>query len=294
MLISVIVPLYNKEKHICSTITSILNQSYNDFELIIVDDGSSDKSVEIVSKIEDPRVILVRKKNGGPASARNLGVKKASGKWIYFLDADDRIEKDCLMLFSKLINANPNIKVFVANYYLKWGKVYKKNSLFMRNGIVTNNFRSWFWGTLNSCQGSVIYDRNLLLKNPYPEDIRRWEDAAMFFRLMTKEKIYTSGTPVFTYIMDNSSASHGRKNIKEDYLGHLTIKNKTFWERMCIHVLYSQAIKLYPEQCKILYGNNFFNYFDKIAYKFFYCIKWLIRLYSKFINSINKRREMPN
>lgn len=91
MLISVIVPLYNKEKHICSTITSILNQSYNDFELIIVDDGSSDKSVEIVSKIEDPRVILVRKKNGGPASARNLGVKKASGKWIYFLDADDRI-----------------------------------------------------------------------------------------------------------------------------------------------------------------------------------------------------------
>ena len=89
--ISVIVPLYNKEDSIESTINSVLNQSYNNCELIIVNDGSSDRSVEIVRGINDNRIVLIEQNNGGPSKARNTGVTNSHGSWILFLDADDEL-----------------------------------------------------------------------------------------------------------------------------------------------------------------------------------------------------------
>lgn len=288
MLISVIIPLYNKEKSIYSTILSVLNQNYPNIEIIVVNDGSTDNSMQIVSKIKDPRINVISKENGGPSSARNIGVKSANGQWIYFLDADDQIETDCLTQFLKIVDDNPNIKVFVANYYIKKGNLFKKQSLFMKDGVLKNNFRSWFWGTLSPCQGAVLYDKNLLLRHPYPEIIRRWEDAAMFFQIMQYEKIFTISTPVFTYILDNSSASHARNNIKEDFLGYLDTNGKSFWERMCVYILYCQAIKLYPSESSKLYNRKLFNLSDIIAFKFFSVIKWMMRALSKGINILNR------
>lgn len=274
MEISIIIPLYNKEKAIKHTIFSVLNQSYADFELIVVDDGSTDKSAEIVKSIEDTRVHLIQKQNGGPSSARNFGVSSATTDWILFLDADDSMEEGCLGNFLHIVHDNPEINVFVSNFYQKRGTKKKLQSIFMRNGIVKNNFRSWFFDTIRPCQGAVLYKKDVLLKYPFPEYLRRWEDAAMFFKVMRNERIYSCTFPSFTYELDNSSASKALSDINADYLGHLSNMG-SFWERMCVLILYKQARRFYPKECKELYGDEFFNVFDTT---FFYVLRKVYKL----------------
>lgn len=97
-LISVIVPVYNVEKHLKRCINSILSQTQADFELILIDDGSTDKSGVICDEFAtiDKRIQVFHKENGGVSSTRNIGLKHATGRWISFVDSDDWIEKDYL------------------------------------------------------------------------------------------------------------------------------------------------------------------------------------------------------
>ncbi|QYS90674.1 glycosyltransferase family 2 protein [Flavobacterium covae] len=92
-LFSVIIPLYNKENYIYNTLISVINQTYTYFEIIIVNDGSTDKSLEIVKNINDSRIKIFEQNNKGVSSARNLGIKNATGSLIAFLDADDLWKK---------------------------------------------------------------------------------------------------------------------------------------------------------------------------------------------------------
>jgi len=88
-LVSVIVPVYNVEAYVAQTIESVLAQTYTNFELIIVDDGSSDRSLEICQQFKDPRINIIRQKNRGLAGARNTGIRYAQGDYLAFLDSDD-------------------------------------------------------------------------------------------------------------------------------------------------------------------------------------------------------------
>lgn len=100
--ISIIIPVYNAEKYLSVCLNSLLNQSYNNIEVLLINDGSSDRSKEICMEYEsiDSRFRLFNKENGGVSSARNLGLKHATGEWIYFLDSDDWLELDT---FEKLL-----------------------------------------------------------------------------------------------------------------------------------------------------------------------------------------------
>ncbi|MBE7038671.1 MAG: glycosyltransferase family 2 protein [Ruminococcaceae bacterium] len=98
MFFSVIVPVYKVEKYLSASIESVLNQTFSDFELILVDDGSCDSCPQICDnyKEKDSRIKVIHKKNGGLASARRAGIKVASGEYVFNLDSDDLIEKDTL------------------------------------------------------------------------------------------------------------------------------------------------------------------------------------------------------
>lgn len=98
LLISVVIPLYNVEKYIEKCINSVLNQTYPHFELLIVNDGSTDDSVKVIEKFNDPRIRIIHKKNGGQSDARNLGIKESKGDCIYFMDSDDWIEPNLLQV----------------------------------------------------------------------------------------------------------------------------------------------------------------------------------------------------
>ena len=101
--ISIIIPIFNAEKYLERCISSVLNQTYKNFEAILVDDGSTDNSSLICDNyaLKDKRIKIIHKKNGGVSSARNVGVENSEGKYIVFMDSDDFIDTDCLETFIK-------------------------------------------------------------------------------------------------------------------------------------------------------------------------------------------------
>lgn len=116
MFFSVVIPVYNKEKEIRSTLETVLVQSFIDFEVVLVDDGSSDGSMEIVKGIKDSRIRLFSQKNQGVSAARNAGIRQAVGQYIALLDADDRWEPSYLKEQYDLIQKYPQCGVFAVNY----------------------------------------------------------------------------------------------------------------------------------------------------------------------------------
>tara|TARA_R100000935_G_scaffold9921_3_gene19906 strand:- start:3608 stop:4501 length:894 start_codon:yes stop_codon:yes gene_type:complete len=104
-MFSIIIPNYNRENSVVKAIDSVLNQTYSNFELIIVDDCSTDNSMNVINAIKDPRINLFKlEKNSGPAVARNVGISKSKGEYISFLDSDDQFEKEFLEKTLKTLN----------------------------------------------------------------------------------------------------------------------------------------------------------------------------------------------
>lgn len=116
--ISVIIPVYNTESTLHKCVDSILNQSYEDWELLLIDDGSKDHSAFICDEYaqQDKRIKVFHKENGGVSSARNIGIDNAEGKWITFIDSDDWVERNYL---SNLYQNDEND--IVASYYVAEG-----------------------------------------------------------------------------------------------------------------------------------------------------------------------------
>lgn len=119
---SVIIPLYNKENFIENTIQSVLSQTFQDFEIIIINDGSTDKSEQKVLQFTDARILYCTKENEGVSTARNFGIEKAASDYITFLDADDYWYPDFLSVMFKKINTFPDQKVFAGGIEIETSK----------------------------------------------------------------------------------------------------------------------------------------------------------------------------
>ena len=104
-LVSIIVPMYNSEKYIVRCIDSLLEQSYENIEIIVVDDGSSDNSVEIIKKYNDNRINIYQKRNEGVSATRNLGIEKSNGDFLLFVDSDDYVSKDIVKVMLDKVNS---------------------------------------------------------------------------------------------------------------------------------------------------------------------------------------------
>lgn len=108
-LVSVIVPAYNAEKFIAESIQSVIDQTYNNWELVIVNDGSTDNTLSVVKRFTDPRVLVMSQKNSGVSAARNRGLEKCKGSYITFLDADDTLPPESIEKRVAYLEANPNV-----------------------------------------------------------------------------------------------------------------------------------------------------------------------------------------
>lgn len=173
-MISIIVPVYNVEKWLRSCIDSILSQTYTDFELLLIDDGSTDMSGSICDEYasKDSRVQVFHQENGGVTSARRLGVEMAKGEWVSFVDADDELYVDALDVFCKNIN-EPDVDIICTDLKFKGlisGDEYVKKTLC---GLLYNRV----WGNL--------YRRSLLTDWVFdiPRKIYVGEDALMNIRI---------------------------------------------------------------------------------------------------------------
>jgi glycosyltransferase involved in cell wall biosynthesis len=144
-LISVVLSVYNAESTIERCVSSILKQTYHRFELLIIDDGSTDDTSLILKKIQqkDPRITVIRKENGGLTSARKRGFFVSKGEFICFLDSDDYLEPNYLEVLKDLFDSEENIDIAVASYYIDSSKSIIKKQ-FKRTIISADEFNKVF------------------------------------------------------------------------------------------------------------------------------------------------------
>ena len=191
-VISVVIPVYNKEKFIANTIYSVLNQTLSDFELIIVDDSSTDKSLSIIDSIKDKRIKTYSIKNSGVSKSRNYGVEKSSSNLIAFLDADDLWKNNHLEQLYKLYLENPNCGMYAMSYMKNINfKSYKKSYFGLSNfsGILENFFTSSSVDCIAS-SSSVMIPLNVFKKiNGFNENLKKREDTALWIKIALNYKI---------------------------------------------------------------------------------------------------------
>lgn len=252
-IISVIIPLYNKENTIKYTIESVLNQSFTDFELIIIDDGSTDSSAKIVSLYEDKRIRYMCKENGGVSSARNEGVRIAIGEWILFLDADDILYNQALeSLFTPIINC-PEVGIVCGQFHFKKGNTYITHLASNFEGIVTNNFKFYFINKIQLRMGNFIIRKSIVQKHYFNENLSRYEDMQSLLDWMRVVKMYAVSKYVMCYNTDASSLSRPSGNMEKDFVWHLDFRRKTFWEKCKLGELMYLGLVNYPNhRCDIV------------------------------------------
>jgi len=135
-LVSVIVPVYNSEKYLRRCIESIINQSYKNIEIILINDGSTDNSGEIcnANALSDNRIRVIHTRNNGPAAARNIGIENSKGSFIFFIDADDFIENNALNLLVESYNQH-KADIIVGSF----NKIRNSNSVYGHNGVFSSS-----------------------------------------------------------------------------------------------------------------------------------------------------------
>lgn len=208
--ISVVIPLFNKSLYIERTMKSVINQTYKDFEIIVVDDGSTDDSVEKLLKINDPRVKLINQKNKGVSAARNNGIISAKSELIAFIDADDEWDINFLQEVIDLKNKYKAVKVFSLAYKMKLSNGELKAMRYEDipsepwDGIIENYFKSCIPNDLLHSSCTVISKEVFYDVGFFPEGIQSQEDLDMWGRIAFKYKIvfsnksgaiYNIGTP---------------------------------------------------------------------------------------------------
>ena len=185
-LVSVIIPVFNRAELIERTIDSVLTQSYRNIEIIIVDDASTDDTLSVVKKIDDPRIKCIPlEQNSGPSTARNTGVKLAQGRFVAFLDSDDEWDTQKAHLQLTAINqqSNPeNVVCYTQATIVGNGKTYllptrgKRKDESVGDYVLRGNH-----GAIST--SSIMLAHKLALANPFPADQKVFEDWDLLLRL---------------------------------------------------------------------------------------------------------------
>ena len=226
-LVSVIMPVYNGERFIEQAINSLLEQSCDALEAIIVDDGSSDRTVEIVEGYEDERIHLLKIKNNiGPAHARNIGLKIARGKWIGFIDSDDYWEKDRLLKLLEVAKMHKDCcissDVMVCLSGRK-GELIPVRSICQQMGFKDDiiQYNTMFDYANYGFDLKPICPRSLLEENKIAfNDSRRGSEWREFiFRLLhAGSSILVINQPLYRYRVTTSSLSSSYRTVKNEIL----------------------------------------------------------------------------
>ena len=206
MRVSVIVPLYNKGPYVERALSSILTQIYTDFEVIVVDDGSTDDGPARIQCVSDSRIRLVRQSNAGPGAARNRGISQAQGELIAFLDADDAWMPDYLKTSVQMLDEGPLDVASVTSGYIEYPQGHSRGSMWRARGISDGIHRvtvetpgkllvhmlAYMWPCSTLIRAKVVrqfggfYDKNCC---------RYGEDALLFLKVLLNYPVRFSLTP---------------------------------------------------------------------------------------------------
>lgn len=299
--VSVVVAAYNTELYIGQCVKSILNQSFTDFELIVVDDGSDDRTPDIVQEFIDQgetRLKLIRNSHGGAGNSRNTGLDLAQGKYIIFLDADDFFEPDLLKdLYQSSVENNTDISICRAQSYDENTDRYEDvwygfrremipDGVFSRKDVpqyILNMFMGWAWDKMY--RTDFIRKNNLRYKN-----FRSSNDLYFVFMSMVKaERIKAVDRILVNYRISNAGSLHNTSQKAWDcfYIAALDFKNGLIKEGLfdevqqsyfnwCADFFHSQIRdRACSDQAKLAYelvknGLDEIGFFEMPEEKYFY------------------------
>lgn len=263
--ISIIIPIFNGEKYLEKCIVSILNQTYKNFELILVDDGSTDSSYEICNNYYqlDNRIQLYTQNNMGVSAARNKGIRSSIGDLILFIDCDDWINNDALEIIVQNTNKY-DAQMYLYSYYFideKKKYIFNSNNLIINNNEALEELLKFKFSTsLWMC----VYKREAIFGIFLNEKIHYWEDYEYQFRVLLKiNKIYIFDGGYYHHRNNEESITH--QNINEKKISCLVI----------------------PDQIKYMLKCN---YPKLTEYIFFIQAKFLISILGGYIYSIHEEK----
>lgn len=284
MIFSVIMPVYNREKSVLKSINSVLNQSFKEFELILIDDCSTDNSYTILSNLKDKRIKLFRlDKNSGPGIARNAGIAKSQGKFISFLDSDDQFEPEFLQnTFDKFSATSDNIGFCWSGIRYHLGENCKE--YIWNPKIIKDSYHTFLDSIYIGTSAGVTVKREVFdAYGGFNENLLAAEDTEFFLRITKKydflviEKILVN---IFKGGGDRLSKNFRKialayNQFMQDHLSEIDksnyLKNKYYYKMMWLNfhipqkekaIFYRNQIKgrSLKEKFKIAFVFNLYNY----------------------------------
>ncbi len=266
-LISVVIPMYNAERYIVKLLNCLKEQTYKNLEIVIINDGSTDNSLQLVNecKKEDDRIKVISIPNGGVSNARNLGIENSNGEYITFLDADDYIEYDMYeKIITKLNEENADVirtnfvKEDVEGNVLSIGEMLDLSNKAVDNNLIKQKLLPYIFDNFIPTYTPLIFAKSELIKGKlkFRTDIHMMEDLIFCLELFfSVQKIYFYDFKGYHYVYNMSSSSKTRKNlirnfkdtikvvgILEEFLSEQEIDNALFSK---IYHIYSTMISKY-------------------------------------------------
>ena len=311
-LFSVIIPLYNKAPYVRKTVESVLGQTMGDYELIIIDNGSSDGSSEIVAGFTDPRIRTVRlEENVGVSNARNRGVSLSTAPYITFLDADDWWEPRFLEEMSGLIERHSDAGIYSTGYYIVKNGKKRLAPIGVDDGFVEGeiNYCAVYAKTLcmpltsiSVCIPRKVFDES----GGFLGNVKLGEDLLLWLRIALTNKVVLLNKPLSNYNQDVDVTYRGTHNKRYDPDTFCTFhfdqfakeeeKNndlKKLLDRLRVYSLMNfRQYNLYPERVKkeivkVDFGNV------ESVYRFYYKAPyWVVKPYLEGIRLLSVIKHM--
>lgn len=204
-MFSIIIPLYNKENSLKNTIQSVLCQTFSEFEVIVVDDGSTDNSVASLSLINDSRIRIIQQANGGVSSARNRGIKEAKYPYLALLDADDIWDSEYLMEQMRLITDFPEAKMWgcAYGYISKKGKEEIDHLLPLGYRDIISDYFGMKKKTNIFCSSSVVISKQVFnCIDSFDCRIKIGEDLDVWYRIILNSQVVFFNRTLSYYSID--------------------------------------------------------------------------------------------
>lgn len=250
--LSVIIPLYNKEKYIAATIISVLQQSFADFEVVVINDGSTDNSRQIVEGISDTRVRLIDKRNEGVSATRNRGVLEAKGEYVMFLDADDVLLPNAFSEFERMVQESKGCDVLVASFMEKDESGNTVKNCICENGKMKYPMMSYWEKRFFPRMGNTFIKCSAIRRiGSMRTDFTLYEDMEWIIRLLRTCSFFCSDRVVLEYRRCKGGLSFKMPSLDRDFAGVACMADiKDRYERLIIgNFLMRRTLR------RILYGD---------------------------------------